>query len=300
MSNSFEDSLIRKITRQRQIDHQQEVEEEKIKDFQTAYERAEKMISEDRIDMDKFKGLYDENILEEDKNYVSRREKGFEENDSPQQKEMRMYSVMAEAIIHDGIDMNGWLGESATAIKTSKYDDYKNGVDEIVRFKKTKTSPSANLALGVDITFGSDLIGKMDNIKDHIRGGNLGKIKYFLTKRYRGELSDVPRAVIGFDMKNLQELKELWMDKKRKILAQHRVKFMIMEQMKLQLAAFTQYAQKVNQSAIADSIEEVYKILERISSEESKKYTGEAGDFDFESDRVFRTIKSYCAEPGES
>jgi hypothetical protein len=296
MNKSFEDMLIGKISSQQAEEHRRDKIEEKIRDFQAAYERAEKLLSEDRIDIDKFKGLYGADTIEEDKNYVARRQKEFEENDSPQDKEMRKFSVIAEAIIHDQIDMNDWLGESATAQKTSLFDDYKYGVDEFVRFKKTKTSPTAHLALGVDITFGKGIIDKMEIIKDHVRRGDLGKIKYLLTDKYRGELRNVPRAVIGFDMKNLQELKELWIDKKRKALAQHPVKFMIIEQMKLQLEAFAQYAQKVNQPAIADAFEEVLKILERINSEEIESYTGEIGDFDFESDRVYRTIKNYCAE----
>jgi len=300
MNNSFENSLIKKISLQQKIGHQRDMAEEKIKDFQVAYERADKLLSEDRIDMDKFQGLYDAKTIEEDKNYVARRQKEFKEDNSPRREEMHKYSVIAEAIIHDQIDMNSWLGESATAVKTSEYDDYKYGIDEFVNFKKTKTSPSANLALGVDITFGSDLVGKMDNIKDYIRKGDLGKIKYLLTDKYRGELRNVPRAVIGFDMKNLQELKDLWMDKKKRTLAQHPVKYMILDQMKLQLDAFARYAHGVNQPAIAEAFEEVLKVLEKINTEEVKKYAGATNDFDFESDRVYRTIKNYCLELNEN
>lgn len=296
MSKSPEDMLLNQISRRQEIEQRRNRVEEKNHDFQAAYEKAEKLINEERIDMGKFKGFYDANALEEDDRYVKRREKEFNENDSPHEKEMHKYAVIAEAIIHNQIDMNGWLGGTATAVKTSKYDDYKYGVDEYVKFRKTKNSPSANLALGVDVTFGSDLVKKMETIRDHIRRGDLGKIKYLLTKSFRGELSNVPRAVVGFDMKNLQELKELWMNGKKRALAQHPVKFMILGQMKLQLEAFTRYAQKVNQPHIAETIEEVLKIIERISHEELKEYAGDKNGFDFESDRVYRAIKEYCPE----
>jgi len=77
-------------------------------------------------------------------------------------------------------------------------------------------------------------------------------------------------------------------------LAQHRVKFMILSQMMMQLNDFAQYAEKQNQPVIANGFNKVLKIVENIWDEESKNYPDESGDFNFEDDRVHSAIRSYC------
>jgi len=190
--------------------------------------------------------------------------------------------------------MNGWLGEHATAKKASWYDDLKNGIDEIVEFDQTETSATSHLALGVDITFSKDIFKKMDDIKTRIDSGDIGVIKYLLTKTYRGEMRNVPRVVIGADMKNLNEIIKLWIDKKKKKLAQHRVKFMVLSQIMVQLNDFAEYAEKTGKHEIAGSFYKVLRIVENIWDEESKNYPSENDSFNFDEDRVYSAIKNYC------
>ena len=272
----------------------QERENEKM-NLEAVYKRAVEFLDEERIDPSKdFKGLYSDEMIKKDSDYVEKRQQKFKADDTPEKIEMKKYATVFEAIIHDEIDMNGWMGMYATAKKASWYDDLKNGLDEIIEFEQTEISPSAHLALAVDITFSKDISKKMNEIADRIKSGDVGVIKYLLTDTYRGEIKNVPRAVIGVDMKNLQEIIKLWVDNKKKSLAQHRVKFMILSQIKMQLNSFAQYADKVSQPVIANSFNRVLKIMENIWDEELKKCPDENRNFNFEEDRVFSAIKNYC------
>ncbi len=265
-------------------------EQEKL--FEAAYLKAVDLLSGERIDMDKFKDLYGDKIITKDMNEVKKMQDRYEKTDTPERKKMQKYAVVFEAIVHDMIDMNGWLGDNAMAKKASLYDDLKNGVDEIIKFTEPKTSATSYLALGVDVTFGNDIIKKMDRIKTQIEKGDMGVIKYLLTNNYRGEMRNVPRVVIGADMKNLEEITKLWLDGKRRALAQHQVKLIILDQMIIQLMNFSRYAENVGQHLIADSFNRVLKIVEKIYDKESE----EEKNINFNQDRVNQAIDKYCED----
>lgn len=290
--NSPEGILIYKEERENK--NKKNNDEERRKNLETVYIRADELLNKERIDPNEFKGLYSDEMIKKDSDYAEKRRQKFKADNTPKEAEAQKYAIIFEAIIHDQIDMNGWAGIYATAKKASWYDDLKNGIDEIIEFEQTKISPSAHLSLAVDITFSKDISKKMNEIAAHIENGDVGVIKYLLTDTYRGEMKNVPRAIIGADMKNLQEIIKLWMDNKKKSLAQHRVKFMILSQIKMQLNSFARYADKVGQSVIANSFNRVLKIVENIWDEELKKYPDKSGDFNFEEDRVFSAMKRYC------
>ncbi|MBI4779662.1 hypothetical protein HY797_04420 [Candidatus Falkowbacteria bacterium] len=268
--------------------------EERSKILEMAYKKATELLDDERIDPEKFRGLYSDKIIKKHQDYVDQRREKFKATNTPEEMEMQRYSTVFEAIVHDQIDMNGWLGEHAAARKASCYDDLKNGVDEIIEFEQTEASATAHLALGVDVTFGKGVFSKMNDIKTRIDAGDIGVIKYLLTDTYRGEMKNVPRAVIGVDMKNLNEIIKLWADNKKKSLAQHKVKFIILSQIMMQLNDFAQYAGRTGKGAIANSFNRVLKIVENVWDEESKGYSDKNGDFDFEEDRVYNAIRSYC------
>ena len=269
-------------------------DEEHRRNLVVAYKKAVELLDDERIDQRKFKGLYGDEIIKEHSDYVEQRRQKIKAADSPKKIEARKYATVFEAIIHNQVDMNGWLGEHATAQKASWYDDLKNGIDEIIEFEQTELSPTSHLALGVDITFSIGIIDKMNDIKARIDRGDIGVIKYLLTDTYRGEMKNVPKVIIGVEMKNLNEIIKLWVDNKKRGLAQHRVKFMMLSQIMIQLNDFAQYAEKAGQTVIADSYGRVLKIVENIWEEESKKYSAKNGNFNFEDDRVYSAIRNYC------
>ena len=296
MNNNFtpEAALINKDDNRQEIQARRNEQEEYKKNLEAAYKKAVSLLDGERIDPNKFKGLYSDEIIKEHEDYVESRQNKFKEFNRPEQIEAQKYAIVFEAIIHDQVDMNGWLGEHATAQKASWYDDLKNGIDEIIEFEQTETSPTSHLALGVDVTFGKGVVDKMNDIKHRIDSGKIGVIKYLLTDTYRDEMKNVPRVIVGVDMKNLNEIIKLWVENKKRGLAQHRIKFMILSQIMVQLNDFAQYAEKSNQPVIANSYNRVLKIVENIWDEESKKFPGEAGNFNFEDDRVCSAIRNYC------
>src|SRR3989344_6211954 len=103
------------------------------------YEKATKEIEIDRINPDDFIDLYD---TEKDKKYVAEMEQKFAKNSSPDKQESLKLATIFEAIVHQHAELSDWLGPNASTIKTSKYDDIKNGVDSIVEIKEGEKSAS--------------------------------------------------------------------------------------------------------------------------------------------------------------
>src|SRR3989344_1880873 len=106
------------------------------------YAKSEKIISQDAISLDDFKDHYGEDVIKEDERYVDQMERKFKQEDTPEKREVLKLATIFEALIHKHIKESDWLGSNASSIKTSRYDDIKNGIDNIVEFKETKTSAS--------------------------------------------------------------------------------------------------------------------------------------------------------------
>ncbi len=287
-NNSPEAELIRKQERQ-------QVEVNNKKNLAKALELAEKQSDEERIKLSDFADLYSQNMIKEHDDYVKRKLERIERSDTAEQKETLKYSSAFEAIIHDQIANNGWLGKGVSARRASLYDDFENGVDEIAEFEPTESSPGVNyLALNIDITFKNDITSKMEDIRKRIDKGDLGLIKYLLTDHYRGEMRNIPRVIVGTDMKNLNGLIGLWVNNEKNTLAQHRAKFMILSQIMIQLNDFADYAEKAGQMVIANGYNKVLRIVEDIWDEEIKSQGGQELNFDFMDDRVYSSIRDYC------
>ena len=96
------------------------------------------------------------------------------------------------------------------------------------------------MALAIDETFSHDVDEKFKRIKEEIKRGELTQIKYFISERLniRGELSKIPRVVIGIDAKQQKEIGELWLEKNNKDLAKHSTQFIILEEILLAIRSF--------------------------------------------------------------
>jgi len=233
------------------------------------HEKALNVLTQDIICPEDFIDLYGAKNVEEDIKYVKKMEEKFKQEDSPEKQELKKIASVLEAIIYEQAEINDWLGPEATTIKSSHYDDIKNGVDSVVEFYKKEDFTSSHLALAIDETFSSDIDEKFERIKEEIKQGELAQIKYFVSDRLniRGELSKIPRVVIGVDEKTIKEVGELWLEKNNKDLAEHPIQFIIIEEILLQLETFKNYAQKVNQPEIVLIYEKTQKILQKIYDE---------------------------------
>jgi len=207
--NPFEDRLIGDIERGR-------LEKKRNEALEKAYVRAQKLIERDAIDPERdFGDLYDSKQIQADKEYVERREKQIrkeQETETPAERRAQQHATILEALVHEQIRASGWLGRGVRAVKTSRFDDIKNGVDEIIEFLDDGDAVTSRLALAVDVTFSNQLASKFQRIREEIDSGELAEVKYFASdaSHQRGELTHLPRVVIGAEILNVKKLIDVW------------------------------------------------------------------------------------------
>lgn len=236
------------------------------KDIDEAFNRAEKILS-NPIDPKGFTHIYGDNV-KKDMDYVASREARFAEEqkrESPEAAKARKMGKIFEAIVFEQSEMNEWLGETATTIEAARWDDIVNGVDSIVEFEEGPSSAS-HLALAMDVTVSGRTSDKFGHIKQHIDSGKLTTIKYFESDflNIKGEKSLVPHVVIGVDKKTLYDLVDAWVKKDQKRLAAHPVQIKILEEMRVQMEAFGEYAKQTGQDKILQVYKKTQGIIEEI------------------------------------
>jgi hypothetical protein len=260
-------------------------------DQENTHDKAVKILRENEIKLADFSDLYGNSVIEEDEKYTQEKENIFHEQMTPQTAKLLQLAEILEAIIFEAIEQQNWFGENAFTIKTSRFDDIKNGIDTVVEFVEEDSSAS-HLALAVDATFNQDLDKKFDRIKGEIDRGELATIKYFISDNmhFRGELKNIPRAVVGAEVKTIKELARLWIERKNKELAEHPILFQVLEELLIQFKEFEKYAIKTNQDSIAQKYGLAKTKIEKILAQKRKKIldTGIRDD-------VFSSIK-YAAQ----
>lgn len=252
-------------------------------DEELAYKRAEKALALDRIRETDFEDRYGEENIRKDLAEIERLEADFE---NPPSKT----SVILEAIIHEQSELNDWLGPKAHTLKASRYDDVKHGVDEIVEFTdKDEPGKKSHLVLGIDVTFSPNLSKKFKPLIERLSQGELTKVKYFRSSSLRGELTQIPQVVVGVDMKTLQEVVPHWLEHDTKTLATHPMQIIVLEEIRMQLEAFAEYADQAKKHDVANEYRASLQIIENILDQKSdlrKKFPLEA----LKDDEVFLGI----------
>jgi hypothetical protein len=272
-----------------------------------ALELVEKIYGQDIeiIEEEDFEDLYSKKTVEADMEWVRKEEERFEREDTPEQKEARKISTIFETLIYDQAEMSEWLGKSAITIKSSRYDDIKNGIDLIIEFPDSEEVAASHLALAVDVTLSSELEKKMSGIKRDIEHGKLSTVKYFKSETLdiRGEKKDVPKVVIGADSKTLNTVIDLWMQQtgeSKDRLSRHPIQFIILEEIMLQLEKFRDYGEKIGQGKASESYDKVKDIMSGIYREKLKLREEILGDNEsvIENDKVYRAINSHLDKLG--
>jgi len=259
-----------------------------------AYRKAGEILEIDRIDENEFIDLYGE-LVKKDLRYVKEMEEKFKILNTPERNESAKMAKIFEAIVHEQIEINNWLGENAFTKKAARFDDIKNGIDEIVEFKPEDISKTSHLALAIDVTFRKDLTEKMEKIKDDITVGKLSTIKYFKSDslNIRGEKVNVPKVIIGADNKMLNNVMMIWLKGENRKLTNQPMKFLILEEVFIQLKGFKDYAIRVGQTGVANDIDKVFKIIEEIYNKESASGNREEIKMSIGQDKVYSAIKEY-------
>jgi|GEM_PF-1873602 len=242
------------------------------------------------IDMREFKDLYKD--VDKDLEMVQRFKTLFEQQnaespDSKKERELKKLADAFEVLLANQIELYYWMGDEVEIIAASEFDDIVNKVDVIAEFQ-TNTGEFSYLGMGIDVTFSKkSLEKKLVQIKDLIDNGNMTKVKYFLSEHQRGELRNVPLAIVSADNESLNGLIALSnqrdrllesraksslpdADYSRKIkelnkqLLEHPFQFELLEQMILQLQTFAAYANYKDQPQMVQRYNVVLEKLKGI------------------------------------
>ena len=264
-------------------------ENEKFVNVPAAYERAEKVLA-NPIDPRDFADIYKD--VDADIKWVGEMEAKFREDERqhPERKHFMMVGRCLEAIVYES-DQHNWFGENATILQTSRFDDIKNGTDSIVEIQEG--SGASHLALGIDVTTSTRLAENLERILTEIRDNRLAEIKYFQSDHLsiRGHMSNIPRVVIGADKASVYEVIDTWMSGKNKELAIHPIQHKILEEIRIQLGVFREYAEHIGKTDLARIYENtLLKINEII---ESNPKVSDETMLAIRSDEVFDSIAVY-------
>ena len=100
----------------------------------------------------------------------------------------------------------------------------------------------------------------------------------------------MPRVIIGADRSTIRQVGELWLENKNKELAVHPVRKIILDEIMVQLKAFSDYAVSRGKKDIADSYGASLKIIKRIIDEDKERNAPLSPI----NDKVFSAIIEYC------
>lgn len=163
---------------------------------------------------------------------------------SPEDKERSDRSkIIAECL--EGIILynKNWFGVTANTYPTTKYDDYKHGIDMIV--ERTHQGFAQHEGVAMDITYAgrNSIQRKVDRIVDNLKKGKMGKVSFFKSAdgSFKGELNNLPLVVIGADFNTMSNMINLFAEDTAATnheLAEHPFQFQMIEQVILQCETY--------------------------------------------------------------
>jgi hypothetical protein len=215
------------------------------------YKKAEKKIEPYRPEPEDFRDIYGDDVdkdIAETKMLEAEFAKRTEELDdfSRERKEIKdRIAYVAECIIGDQLS-GAWLAGKGNCTPTSKFDDYKKGVDLTIEFPESD-APNRYLGLGIDITTSKDVADihkKLDRIlKYDILQDKVVEVKYFESEDEKRSI-EVPRVIIALQD---DQLKKMFLQEDRNDkdgLANNTVQLIILYQLQQQCTTFYKIAHR--------------------------------------------------------
>ena len=255
---------------------------------------ARKLLAENRFKMSDFVSLYGKEAVAKDivrvQSFIRSNDeqlKRLSPTDAERHERAKKIGTICEAAIFRGIKDKNLLGRNAYAQATSQHDDWVNGIDLAVQFKKPNQG-SSYLGLAVDVTFASDLTTKFERIKKEIGEGNLARIKYFqsIDDNFRGEVK-VARVVVGVDANRMQQIIAKWDGENGDPFDSKEFKGTLLAETEEQLLTFKKYAKSVGQEQLSEFYANDLAVIQEaikdggLSADVAKGYD----------DNVYRSIK---------
>lgn len=247
------------------------------------YKKSLDVLEDDKILLGYFCDIREKEDLENDEAEVERLKKIFAENQTEDLIEAQKFGTVFEALIHHHGEMSNWFGLDSHTIKTSDYDDYKNGVDEILETNK-EGQEASHLALAIDATTDNTAYKKLKSIWKNLKNGHLTDVKYFKSENSdKIELRRIPKVVVASSKKQIREVMYLWNNNKNMEIAEHPIQFDILDQIKTQLEIFKDWALENNPELVPvfeERLNLVNEILE--DKKELRQKLEREGKFDEE------------------
>ncbi|MDB5194111.1 MAG: hypothetical protein JWN50_125 [Parcubacteria group bacterium] len=215
----------------------------------------------------------------------------FEKGATRESGEMKKVADIFEAVVLEHGELSNWFGDNATTAKTSRYDDYVNGIDLLVEFPGLEGG-TEHLGLAMDVTFTNDTTSKFDRLKEKIGDGDLIEVKYHSADLGEGPIG-VPEVIIGAEKRTVLEVGELWIERQNKELSRHRIQIQILRQIEAGLETLGMYARSVRQESIAVAYERRLGTIRELLAE--KADIEREARFTLMDDSVHSSIMSFLA-----
>ncbi|MCL5016005.1 MAG: hypothetical protein M1312_00080 [Patescibacteria group bacterium] len=271
---------------------EREVDEE-AKDKE-AYGKAVEALDKDAIKERGFADLYGEENVQRDLARVEAAEADFKQTETPQSKLLKQYSTIFEWIVNQRVELSDYFGPNAFTKRASRYDDIVNGVDTILEFRNDpeQSKKASYLTLGIDDTFSTNQDvqeKKLRRIQERITRGELARVKYFSSDylNFRGELKNVPLIILGSELKTVAELRDLMLSGDNSGLDAHPIQNLLLHEARVQIEAFSRYANGVGRGNLAEIYGNSGHIIEEVIAQKP--------GFDEDAlsqDRVFQAMRA--------
>ena len=225
-----------------------------------AFQKAQQVLRENALTPEQFVGFYEPESLARDAIEVEKMKRKFAAGDleKPESAIAREKATILQAMIHEYGAR--WLGDERIIFsRTTEFDDFDRGIDEIVSFPRDPGH--THVGLSVDVTFAKDLETKVKKILLSIREDNLSTAKYFAAPGFRGELT-VPKIIIGANGGLVDQMQRLWM-KPHVGLSQHPFRHYFLQEALFQADMFLEYARRLHKPQATKAYEEALYCLDQ-------------------------------------
>ncbi|MDD3284649.1 MAG: hypothetical protein PHZ07_03590 [Patescibacteria group bacterium] len=248
---------------------------------------------------------YGKDDVENDEKYVLFLEKEFKEKNDDTAIRNKKIATILEAFLYNQTEQNLIFGMDVHTIATSKYDDYQNGVDTVLEMDVEENDEYEHLAIAYDATLTSDidhLNRKINSIKRDIKLGKMTTVKYFKSENSdETSLENIPKLIIGMDMHNLEYVAKLWKDTSNEVrgsnqkILDHPFRFIVIDEILMQLEYFMNYANSVGQIEIAEEFKKLLGFFQKIDKDLSPLRKKIMSDFEnkekYNNDKVLQNLK---------
>lgn len=260
-----------------------------------AYEKAWRLFDENAIQEESFSDTYEKETIQHHIEAVKALEGKFREqsqlphenNPTHKNEEVKHYGDILEAIVFDMIKRCEWFGNGVRPVKTSKFDDYKNGVDILVDLEHSRKP----LALAIDVTFGfKGMQKKVADIISKIDEGKLSFVRYYRSEdgSFEGKVNNIARVVVGVEMDAVQKMAEYWIRNEDQKLRDHYAQTLILSEIAIQLREYARYARRKGNNHAAQVYEADLEKIETILAEKPDEHME---NYDRVYDCITRVVK---------